>query len=302
MINHPLYVLTCISNPARFESRYRLYHQFADHIQGSGAILYTAELAHGERPFMVTEADNPHHLQLRGQHELWHKENLLCLLAQRLPADWRYLAWIDADIHFCRPDWVQETLQALQHYAVIQPWGQCSDLGPSGEHLKLHNSFLSVLHTHALGLLDYGQAGHPGYAWACTRSAWDTLGGLIDFAALGSADRHMAYALVGRVHDSASKGLSEAYLRRLSAWQARAQLLRRNVGHVPGLILHHWHGKKKDRGYGDRWQILVRHGFDPDLDLVRDAQGIYQLSDRSPELRDGIRAYFRSRNEDSVDV
>jgi hypothetical protein len=42
--------------------------------------------------------------------------------------------------------------------------------------------------------------------------------------------------------------------------------------------------------------------IDPDLDLKRDWQGLWQLTDHNPELRDGLRAYARLRDEDSPDT
>ena len=42
-------------------------------------------------------------------------------------------------------------------------------------------------------------------------------------------------------------------------------------------------------------QILADQGFDPGLDLARDAQGVLALTDRKPGLRDAILAYFRAR-------
>ena len=40
-------------------------------------------------------------------------------------------------------------------------------------------------------------------------------------------------------------------------------MLPRNVGYVDGLVLHHWHGHKADRKYGNRWRIYVDNKFDP---------------------------------------
>jgi hypothetical protein len=146
---------------------------------------------------------------------------------------------------------------------------------------------------------------HPGYAWAIRREAYVALGGLMDFCILGSADRHMALALIGKAALSLHRGCSLAYQKRVLAWEARAErIVRRNVNYVPGLLTHWWHGKKRDRGYVERWQVLAKHDFDPDLDLRRDwsQHGLLELTDRSPALRDDLRRYLRSRNEDSIDV
>ena len=70
----------------------------------------------------------------------WHKENLVNLGIARLPRDSRYVAWVDADLTFARHDWVQETIQQLQHYPIVQMFAEAHDLGPDG---ILINSFRS---------------------------------------------------------------------------------------------------------------------------------------------------------------
>jgi len=305
-----LYVVTAISNPARFRSRYDLYRGFAKRVADAGAVLVTVEVAFGGRPFEVTEFGNPFHLQLRTDHELWHKENALNLGISRLPADWRYVAWIDADVQFARADWAQETLQQLQHFDFLQLFSHAQDLGPNHEPLKSFRSFAYSYHNQdkvsplASGSKYYsGLDWHPGYAWAARRTALDHVGGLVDKAILGSADRHMAAALIGKVDTSYHPGVHRTYKDILHRWQERAERhVRRNLGYVDGVLYHHWHGKKADRKYSDRWKILVDRQFNHEVDLKRDSQGLYQLTDRSFRLRDDVRRYFRSRNEDSVDV
>ena len=122
-------------------------------------------------------------------------------------------------------------------------------------------------------------------------------------AILGAGDRHMAHALIGTVKKTIHSKLSQAYAQDLIMWESRAEKhIKRNVGYVPGLLLHHWHGKKRDRRYADRWKIIINNNYDPRLDLKEDWQGLWQLTDRNFKLRDEIRAYFRARNEDSIDL
>jgi hypothetical protein len=147
---------------------------------------------------------------------------------------------------------------------------------------------------------------HPGFAWAARREAIDALGGLIDRSILGAGDRHMALSLIGKGASSVERNMTPHYHRMIAQWENRAErYIRRDVGFIPGTVLHSWHGKKKDRGYFDRWKILTSNRFDPMQDLKADWQGLYQLVDhgdaRSVKLRDDIRAYFRARNEDSID-
>jgi hypothetical protein len=56
------------------------------------------------------------------------------------------------------------------------------------------------------------------------------------------------------------------------------------------------------RAYANRDTILVKHQFAPTTDLKPDWQGIYQLSGDKPALRDAVRMYFISRNEDDPNL
>lgn len=312
-----LHVITMISNPVRFSSRYRLWEEFNERMRRCGVSLWTAELQLGARPFAITDPTNPRHIQLRGRDELWAKENCLNVLARHLPDDWEYVAWVDADVEFVgwkHPgDWAMEAIDMLQVYQVIQLWQTATDLGPTGEALQTFQSFMSrYIAEGAMHPETVYHEWHPGFAWACTREAWEAMGGLFDVGVAGAGDRHMALALVGQAALSYHKDAPEPYRRAVLDWERR-QLpsIRMDVGFMKGHLIHYWHGKKKDRRYWDRWEILNETDFNPGVDLVPNYQGIYELSRRgikeedfarSVRLRDLLRHYFRVRNEDSIDL
>src|SRR6185295_6285399 len=108
--------------------------------------LYVVEIAFADRHFEVTSSTNPRHLQLRTSHELWHKENMVNLgVRHLLPRDWKYMAWVDGDVSFNNPNWALETIHALQHYKIVQPWSECVDLGPKGNVMRTHTSFCKLI-------------------------------------------------------------------------------------------------------------------------------------------------------------
>lgn len=307
-LDEKLYIVAAISNPCRYESRYRLYEQFVDMVSNTPAILYTVEIAHGRRRHAVTRPDNPRHIQLRSDHTIWTKERLLNIGISRLPRDWRYVSTVDPDISFCRPDWVHETLQQLQMHNVVQMFSEAVDLGPNYEQMSRHEGFVYQYKKdqHVDGGT-YSQYSHPGFSWAYRRTALEDLGGLIDWAILGAGDRHQAYAFINRVLSSCDKDLHTDYKTLLLQWQERAEkYVRRNIGYVKGTIYHYWHGPKVQRKYHDRWKILVDYQFSPKNDLKPDVQGLYQLVDhgdlRSVQFRDALVKYFAERNEDSIDT
>jgi hypothetical protein len=314
-----LHVIVPMTNAWRYGSRYHLFEKFEKMVLDAGAQLWVVEAAYGNRPHAITHPDNPNHVQLRTYSEVWHKENLINIGISRLPADWEYVAWIDPDVSFARPDWVNETLNQLQHFHIVQMFSHTHDLSPDYYIIKNHTGFMNRYRSGGLEeeadltITTYDSArkllkpkpyyAHPGYAWAARRSAIDALGGLIDWCIVGGADYHMAYALIGRVSQTINPAWSQSIKTMFLEWEQRAEkYIRRNVGYVPGSIFHHWHGKKKDRKYQDRNKILIDNQYDPIYDLKRDSQGVWQLTDRSLKLRDQLRDYFKSRNEDSIDM
>lgn len=315
------FVITVVSNPVRYESRYDLYIKFKEMCESAGVTLITVEQAFGERPFEVTEANNPCHVQVRSVDELWIKESLINLginYALQIRPSLKYIAWVDADVSPMGPprDWFLETWHQLQHYEIVQMFEWAQDLTPSYNPLgKAHLSFMSAYvksgcqppKSGGMWEIDsYERQGHPGYCWAANVSALTKLGLLIDIAVLGAGDRHMALGLVGEMEQSIQPGLHPNYAKLLMEWQERSNRhIKRDVGFVPGSIVHHYHGKKINRKYHDRWRILTENQFDPVKDLKRDAQGVWILeseTERQLKLRDQIRAYFRNRDEDFYSI
>jgi hypothetical protein len=300
-------IISVHSNPVRFETRTRLSREFQHYVgKEPHCRFWQVEIAFGDRPFEVTDPNNPFHIQLRSATELWHKENMINIAVSRLPLDSEYVAWIDADIRFVRPDWVLETIQQLQHYKVVQMFSVARDMSPNHESFQIHKGF-AYSYDLQLKSNDGYEFWHPGYAWAIRRHTLDELGGLMDFPILGAADHHMAWAFIGNAIRSLPGHINKNYFDLVMDWQDNAvRLLRKNIGYVPGEIHHYWHGKKKDRKYQERWEILTKYNFDPVRDLKKDGQGLWQLRDHGTQrdimLRDSIRHYFRQRNEDSIDM
>lgn len=326
------WVISVISNPARYRSRYELYKKFEEHVISSGANLLTVELGFGQRPHEVTDSTNRQHLQLQSYDELWHKENMINVAIQRLTSriapDAEYIAWVDADIEFIRKDWVQETVQQLQHYMIVQMFEDAVDMTPSKGILQTNKGFAWCWHENKfvpdngyfVNNSYYYQGSkngskyywHPGYAWAARREALDELSGfhggpLIDYPCIiGAGDHHMALSLIGEGQRSMPPGMHSNYTKAIFDWQERAvKYVKKDIGFVPGTILHAWHGKKTNRKYWKRWDILRTNNYNPETDVRKDTQGLMKLvveNERQRLMRDQLRAYFKSRNEDGTDV
>lgn len=306
-----LLVVTSISNPVRFASRWALWEKFQHRMRQAGVDLLTVELTYGEHHPVCRHGYGDHlHLRTAGHNVLWHKENLLNIGARSQPHA-KFLAFVDADVSWTSDDWAERTLDALQIFPVVQMFENAHDLGPTGKTIAEARGFVHSWTTGATPETSRydSRNWHPGYAWAMTRHAYDSLGGLIDYAILGSADRHMCMSLVGLAGNSMPAGVSPHYRSSTLGWQANALArINRHVGYVPQTLLHHWHGRKADRGYQDRWKVLVGRKYDPAADILRNPgkhgliEWSHETSRRSRGLRDDVYRYMTSRNEDSVDV
>jgi hypothetical protein len=299
--NSILYVIAVVSNPAMYARRYQLFNEFCERINKENQVkLITVELQQGCRPFVTNST-----IKLRTEHEIWHKENLINIGVRHLPANWKYMAWIDSDLEFQNKNWVKDTIEQLQCYSVVQLFSHAIDLGYKNETLQVHTGF-GYQYVNGVEWKDPKYGGvfhHPGYAWAITRDAYDNIGGLIEFAILGSADNHMALAFIGKVDCTINRNLNHHYKLLCKIFQERCEkFIKRNIGYVNGTILHYFHSCKKNRKYVERWQILVENDFDPLRDIIKDSSDLWRLEGSKYKLRDDIKLYFRQRNEDSIDL
>jgi hypothetical protein len=96
--------------------RYILMNEFLKRMEmeETDVIVYVVELAYKNQRFVITDAKNKRHLQLRAETPLWHKENMINIAVKKLlPKTWKAMAWIDADLEFESATWAKDTLKIL---------------------------------------------------------------------------------------------------------------------------------------------------------------------------------------------
>ncbi|WOJ88070.1 hypothetical protein RZS28_09385 [Methylocapsa polymorpha] len=329
-----LHVIGAYYNFRRSKTPRQLFHEWIDYQLDSGVSLTIVEFALGERPYELNPDDpklaHARLLQLRGrsQNELWIRDALVNWGIAHLPDDAKYVCWDDTDLRHARPDWAVETVHMLQHYRVGQTWSHSVDLGPQHEIVPNdwnHETDRSFCWAWLQGDVEApkeGYAGtlrhqsralfknkkqtdwraHTGYSWAIRRDALNGIGGLLDWMVTGSSDWHMALAFAGYLQNFDER-MTPGYTRRLKEFVRLCDLyIQQDIGCVPGMIQHHWHGRKKDRQYLTRFDVLLESSFDPDVDLVRDVHGVPSLTGDNRLLRDGLRRLIGQMRPDSIDT
>jgi len=293
----PLYVILPYFNFCGFKSRRRLFMDFVERNKDLKGVRFVVSEVLGSAPLPKLPVWK--HIKTSTKCQVWLKESIINMASTHLPKDWKYLAWIDADILFLNQNWVQDTKETLEYYDIVQLFQTAVNMGPRGEAMKTDKSF-GYMHSRSgtpYTASDKYGFWHPGYAWACTRTAWGKMGCLLDWAILGSADRHMALAWIGKVETSCPGNVHTNYTKMLFEFQKKCKGLR--LGNIDGTILHEWHGRLEDRKYKERWDILTRNQFDPLSDLGLSKDGIIQLVKNGVRMQVELDSYFLGRKEDS---
>ncbi len=300
LVDNVLHVVTVISNVCEFKRRWELMQDFILRLENNPNVkLYVVEMAYGNQDFHITSETNPSHLQLRTQHALWHKENMINLAIYKLlPSDWKAVAWIDGDIEFENPTWAIDALKVLSEFDIIQLFTTCFDLDENNKPMRIFQSF-GYKYAHG----EYFQASknwgqnlwHSGYAWACTRDFFDKIGYIYDKGILGSGDYVVSQALLGNLGCRHAK--MPRYVEDLKFYVGQFNDFK--VGYIPCNILHYFHGSKANRKYTERVQILLKYNYDPHFHTTYNEQGIIVPSKNMHiDFINDIRNYFFERNED----
>jgi hypothetical protein len=299
-IEEKLNVIIVVSNPCIYARRYLLANEFKKRMEDEEHVnLYVVELTYGDQKYYVTDNKNKNHLRLNCEVPLWHKENMINIgIKKLLPKNWKAVAWIDADIEFESVTWALDTLKILNGCKdILQLYSHAVDMDREKLTMSVFNSFgyqYTKKNQYTAKGLNYW---HPGFAWACTRKAYEKMDGLYERSILGSGDHNMALSLISRGVKSININTTDNYKDSILKFENKIKNLR--MGYVPGVIRHHFHGEKKNRKYIERWMILVNNKYDPYNHIKINNDGIIVPTETFPEqLKNDILQYFKERNED----
>jgi len=300
-----LYVILPYFNYCNCKSRYKLFIDFIQrykNIKNIRLCIVEARLQNAKFQLPLNLPNIYKNIGITINAPIWIKESLINTGIKSLPVTWKYVAWIDADITFLNKNWVDDTFKKLQKADIIQLFQTCVNMGPTNEAFKIDRSFCYMSQTFMNQWRKDAKYGfwHSGFAWACTRKAYNIMGGLLDFGILGAGDHHMSLAFIGKVECSHPNNINENYKKKLLEYQEKCTKNKLLLDYVSGTIIHHWHGRLEDRKYKDRWNILATFNYDPTKDIYYTKHGYIQFTESGKRLNDELLKYFTERNEDGI--
>lgn len=301
-------VLTAYFNPCRYATKKFNFDVFAARLKRSGTPLLVIELALNDGEFGISESHDV--IRLRGNGVMWQKERLLNIAIANLPSSCTKVAWVDCDLLFEDDEWLQKTSEALDQFSVVQPFGSCVRLPRAHLEFRGGHEEDTVTESFAAAFARdrslahdarYKFHGHTGFAWAARRDLINACG-LYDACLTGSGDHLMAHAFAGALDSPcipAMIGSGHKYAQHFARWATAFNCISRgSLGYIPGRVLHLWHGTVANRRYFWRNQEFKTFAFDPDRDIRRDKNGLWEWADAPAEVRRWASELFISRNED----
>jgi len=304
-----MWAITSYFNPARYKRRLSNYRKFRADL---GAPLVTVELSF-DGMFELTKEDADILIQINGGAVLWQKERLLNVALRAVPAEERFIAWLDCDVIFGESNWAFLAEQSLAADNVIQLFSDVlhldsGDTGPArGDETKPPTGYSFVKQLNSDPKRAFAKnlyiknttATNRGLAWAARREIIDKHG-FYDAVIAGWSDRAMAFAMCGRFDKFLSaidcnKHQEKHYLK----WALPfSDSIQRRIGHLPGRIYHLWHGDKQNRKYDEMERIVASSGFNPETDICIGPDGSWEWTQPRSELATSFELWFANRRED----
>lgn len=224
---------------------------------------------------------------------LWHKERILNLMIEKYAKDYKYIAWIDADIVFLENNAINKVIEQLESKEVVHMFETLLytpkdfDINvPQSVDCQYINSDLirrAVAPNERVAIV--------GGAWAA-KSDWILKNKLYDKAIIGGGDTLFYKAILKEQNDIEflTKEAKDDYLSWANSIDAPS------VAFTQNKAIHLWHGDDDGRMYQIRHHILQRNNFNPSIDLKLNSDGLYVIVNN--KIRDEVEIYFTNRKED----
>jgi hypothetical protein len=237
------------------------------------------------------------HIKYNVTQKIWIKENLINLAVENhLPADWRFIAWVDCDVEFLYPDWVDSTIELLQNYEAVQMfdyvfhWNETKN-NFNNAHIGYINSLVNNLKVEGLK--------HLGFAWAINRDLHSRINNLWENNIIGSGDEVIARSITQRLTyrdlEKIKYNYSNQYAEELFTYYKLFSNTNYSYLKIP--ILNGWHGTWESKKYNERHKILKNYSFNSSC-LTKKNNEIISIDTKHIDLIKDISEYMESREKE----
>jgi hypothetical protein len=261
-------IISCFFNPQKSIYRINAFNQFYESIKHLNHHIVECTIGNDIRQLDTSNKNISH---VKTDVLLWHKESLLNKIIKTLPAKYKYILWIDADVIFENKNWMINAVEQLQKNNIIQLFSDCVHLNQYETPNNLNSDFKDqwskrsfpinnkrIWNSFAYNWVfnrilakseNYDIHGHVGFAWGAKREVLEKCP-LYDRALIGGADHIMAHACVNQIPCSCITKSFTDDIDEVSKWSKQFYYAcEGKLGVVSGTLYHIWHGDIQKREY-----------------------------------------------------
>lgn len=287
-------VCMCFFSPAGFQKPKQNFLYVQKLLLEANIPLFTIEcVMKNQSPFLI----NPT-IQLRSNTYLFYKEQLYNLLVPKIPKQYTKLIFIDADIIFNDPKWIDKVSEMLNTYDILQPFETANwfDFDNKTIIRSVKGSLFALLVDKITPSEIKPEYYHPGFSVALTRSYFNKIHGFFDKCIFGGGDTVFCNILIKDSNFyTPLKTITDDYVK----WFEQAIAIPCKFTYVPLTVYHLYHGTLANRQYTSRYEKLQEFKDIPfDSLFFVNQQGLYETSNE--KLNTIMKDYFYSRNEDDT--
>ncbi len=288
-------VISVFFNPAGYRLPVENFRKFYRSLREQSIEFRGVEAAFGDGPFYV--ADLPGVEAVRTADVMWQLERMVNHMIAGLPDRFTKVLWLDTDIFFENPDWFREASEALDQHLIVQPYEEAVWLTAEGGEQKRIKGMVAAMNGSPRENLDPLRM-HPGFAWGARRELL-ARHGVPDFCIVGGNDRIFANGIYDLEWTREMSYFPMPLQRRIRDWtKAFVADARDRATWLQGAVYHLWHGTRANRKYQVRNIPLLKHNFDPAVDVRIGEDGAWHWATDKPALHEEVREYFFARRDD----
>jgi len=276
----------CFFNPCNSRRILMNYLYTVNSFNIQGIPNYTIELVYNDRKPEIHKS-----FVVRANSYMFHKENLLRILEQKIPSHFKKLAFLDSDIFFSDEKWYDKVSELLETYDVVHPFEEAVwlDITFKKEIQRRKSAFLNDTGT-------YHWSFHPGFGVCFKRDFYRRVG-FFDYSITGSSDTLSVVGWMKQKYHTNYTTLIMSLQEKYDEFFAKPAP---KLTYLKGVIVYHlFHGTMKNRQYEKRHSVL---------DNIKDASalikpngdGVFEWIDKE-KWNPIFYAYFKNREDDGVD-
>ena len=294
-----LYVVLVYYDFNKTGRRKKLLLEFLDrygNTEGTRFVVVEASDSEFDLPLKSYDIFIHHKFKIKHYFQLY--QNLINIAISKLPKDWQYVSWVDSDITFLNKNWVRDTIMELKKSHMVQLFQTAIFMGPDGEALNIFKGVGYLYQQNSHDLAKICRNCWPGYAWAMTKTVFHKMNGLFEIDIIAGGDSIIAFSFAQNTDIFLSNFLFNSgeamkeYIKQARIYQLKVKINKFVLSFINGTVLHNWHGPLSERKYIERYDVIKKHGFNPQIDLIRDKDGLISLSEIGERLHNDLKKIF----------